>query len=818
MKKLSISNIVNLFLALAQSTGGKVDETKTSTPELSQVARQVAGEGIVLLKNDGVLPFKSDDVVSVFGRVQNDYFYVGYGSGGDVKPPYKVSLMEGIKNNGKVSVNEELAGLYKSWSEKNPPDEGFWGHWPMNFPEMPISQEVVKGAREKSNVALVVIGRAAGEDREQKLKKGSFLLTDEERALLDKVTGEFDKVVVLLDTGNVIDMSWTEEYGNKLSAILIGWQGGMESGNAVADVLSGVVNPSGRLTDTIARHYEDYPSSKDFGNRKYNNYTEDVYVGYRYFSTFNQDAVLYPFGYGLSYTTFKTDGKVTFDGKKGEVKISVENTGDVAGKEVVQVYVQAPQGKLGKPLRSMVAFAKTDLIEKGEKEDLSLTFGIEDLMSYDDKGYTGYRSCYIAETGEYKVYVGTNVRDAVEVGSFNLDTLHVVGADESCPVRIEHQFDVLYPELKDGKYQKAYRPVAVETRCLKDRIIDRLPQEIEQKVDFNMDFCDVKDGVLSMDRFIASLSDEELELLSHGDYKMNSPLGTNGNAGAFGGISEGLRARHIPPVITTDGPSGIRLLVRASLLPCGTALASTWNKSLVQELYAEVSKEMVDRGSDVLLAPGMNIHRDPLCGRNFEYFSEDPVLTGYMASAVVKGIQSQGVSACPKHFACNSQETNRNRNDSRVSERALREIYLKAFKIVIDDANPKLIMASYNRINRVLNSNNYDLTTTILRDEWGYDGVVTTDWWMVNEKSPEFEGVKANAYRIRSQVDVFMPGGDRLFGKGDGSTMSALKKGALTRGEMQRCARNVLNFILNTPALRDKVKRQLVEKSQIKRK
>lgn len=807
MKKLSISKFVNLFLSLAQSTGGKVDESKTSTAEMSAVARKTAGEGIVLLKNNGVLPFKAEDTVSVFGRVQNDYFYVGYGSGGDVKPSYRVSLMEGLKNNGKVKFNTELADIYKGWSEKNPPDEGFWGHWPMNFPEMPISVDQVKRAREISDVALVVVGRAAGEDREQKLKKGSFLLTNEERALLDKVTAEFSKVVVLLDTGNVIDMSWAEEYGDKLSAILIAWQGGMESGNAVADVLSGDVNPSGRLTDTIARKYSDYPSSKDFGNKKFNNYTEDIYVGYRYFSTFDEGAVLYPFGYGLSYTTFCVDGKVNFDGCLATVDISVENTGEVAGKEVVQVYVEAPQGKLGKPLRSMVTFDKTDLIEKGGKQSIQLRFDLNDLKSYDDKGHTGYRSCYVVEEGEYKVYVGSNVRDAKLVGSFVVDRMHVYESEESCPVRIEHQFDVLYPEYKDGKYQKAYRPVAVETRLLKDRIIDRLPQEIEQKVDFNMDFCDVKDGILSMDRFIASLSDEELELLTHGHYKMNSPLGASGNAGAFGGISEGLRARHIPPVITTDGPSGIRLLTRASLLPCGTALASTWNERLVEELYQEVSKEMLDRGSEVLLAPGMNIHRDPLCGRNFEYLSEDPVLTGYMASAIVKGIQSQGVSACPKHFACNSQETNRNRNDSRVSERALREIYLKAFKIVIDEADPRLIMVSYNRINSVLNSNNYDLTTTILREEWGYKGLVTTDWWMVNEKSPEFEDVKANAYRVRSQVDVFMPGGDRLFGKGDDTILSALKKGALTRGEMQRCARNVLNFILNTPILRDKVKR-----------
>ncbi len=807
MKKLSISKFVNLFLSLAQSTGGKVDETKTSTEEMSRLARMTAGEGIVLLKNDGVLPFKAEDTVSVFGRVQNDYFYVGYGSGGDVKPPYRVSLMEGLRNSGKVAINENLADIYTKWSAVNVPDEGFWGHWPMNFPEMPIDDDTISEARKASNIALVVIGRAAGEDREQKLKKGSFLLTDDERELLDKVTDKFDKVVVLLDTGNVIDMSWTEEYGNKLSAILIAWQGGMESGNAVADVLTGVVNPSGRLTDTIARHYSDYPSSNDFGNKQYNNYTEDVYVGYRYFSTFDNDAVLYPFGYGLSYTDFNIDGKVSFDGCLATVDITVENTGNVSGKEVVQVYVEAPQGKLGKPLRSMVTFDKTDLIASGQKQQLSLRFDLEDLMSYDDKGHTGFRNCYVVEAGEYKVYLGANVRDAKEIGSFVVDSTYVHETEESCPVRIEHQFDVLYPKFQDGTYHKAYRPVAVESRCLKDRIVNNLPEEIEQKVDFNMDFCDVKDGILSMDRFIGSLSDKELELLTHGHYKMNSPLGASGNAGAFGGISGGLRSRHIPPVITTDGPSGIRLLTRTSLLPCGTALASTWNEKLVEELYGELSKEMLDRGSEVLLAPGMNIHRDPLCGRNFEYLSEDPVLTGYMASAIVKGIQSSGGSACPKHFACNSQETNRNHNDSRVSERALREIYLKAFKIVIDEAKPRLIMVSYNRINSVLNSNNYDLTTTILRGEWGYEGLVTTDWWMVNEESPEFEGVRANAYRVRSQVDVFMPGGDRVSGRGDKSILTALKKGNLTRGELQRSARNVLNFILNTPVLNAKVKR-----------
>lgn len=806
MKKPSISKLVNFFIALAQSTGGEVDHSRPTTEEMSRLARKTGAEGIVLLKNDGALPLKDNDVLSVFGRVQNDYFYVGYGSGGDVKPPYKVSLMEGIKNSG-IAINEKLAGIYSDWCKKNPPDEGFWGHWPLCFPEMPIADDVVEEASKSSTVAAVVIGRAAGEDREQKLVKGGYLLTDDERALLKKVTNHFDKVVVLLDAGNIMDMSWVEEYGDKLSAVLYLWQGGMESGNAVADVLRGKVNPSGHLTDTIARKYTDYPSSKDFGKRKFNNYREDVYVGYRYFSTFDEGAVIYPFGYGLSYTTFDTKGEFTFDGKNARLNVTVKNTGDREGKEVAQVYVEAPQGKLGKPLRSLVAFAKTDDIPAGEESTLALTFNLDDVVSYDDKGHTGYKSCYIAEVGEYKVYLGDNVRDAVQVGTFTLDTPYVVSAEECCPVRAEAEFDVLYPVVKEGKIEKAYRKVAVESRCLKDRITSRLPKEIEQKVDFNIDFCDVKDGVVSLDRFISSLSDTELEMLSHGDYRMNSPLGTKGNAGAFGGICDSLRARHVPPVTTTDGPSGIRLLVGASLLPCGTALASTWNEKLVEELYSAVGKEMVARGSDVLLAPGMNIHRDPLCGRNFEYLSEDPVVSGRIASAIVKGVQREGVSACPKHFACNSQETNRNHNDSRVSERALREIYLKGFKIVVDEAKPKLIMTSYNRINSVLNSNNYDLTTSILRREWGYTGLVTTDWWMVNEKSPDFDGIRANAYRIRGQVDVLMPGGDRLFAKGNNSTLKALKEGALTRGELQRGARNVLNFILSTPVLRDKIKK-----------
>ncbi len=300
---------------------------------------------------------------------------------------------------------------------------------------------------------------------------------------------------------------------------------------------------------------------------------------------------------------------------------------------------------------------------------------------------------------------------------------------------------------------------------------------------------------------MAQLSAEELEILCRGDLKMDCPLGAVGNAGGFGGISESLRAKGIPPVIVSDGPSGIRLMTYTSLLPCGTAIACSWNTELTEKLHNKVAEEMRIKGSNVLLGPGMNIHRDPLCGRNFEYFSEDPVLSGKISSAVVKGLQFGGVSACPKHFACNNQETNREKNDSRVSERALREIYLKGFEICVKEAAPLNIMTSYNKINGIWNHYNYDLCTTVLRGEWGYKGNVMTDWWMQSSKDPDFKKVKNSAYRVRSQVDLLMPGANKISEKYDGSVLKSYVKGGLTLGEMQRSAKNVLNFIIMCEAV-----------------
>ena len=800
-----VSDIGALVTNAVSQTSVSVDgEPEKSTPEISALCRKIGAEGIVMLKNRShVLPLSKDRVVSVFGRVQKDYFYVGYGSGGDVNAPYKVSLIDGLRANENITVNEELAAVYEKWIEENPVNDGIWGNWPMCYEEMPVTSELVETASKCSDTAVIVIGRAAGEDRENTLTPGSYYLTKEEQLLLDKVCRYFEKVVVLLDCGSIIDMSWAKRYDSRISSILYVWQSGMESGNAVADVLSGKVSPSGKLADTIALTYEDYPSSGNFGNKLYNEYAEDIYVGYRYFETFAKDRVLYPFGYGESYTDFAvtvTAARVT--GNTLSIYVNVKNIGETySGKQTVQAYVNAPQGALGKPLRSLVAFEKTGLLAPGEEEKLKLSFDIDSLASYDDSGLSGHKNAYVLEKGEYKVYVGTDVRSASLVKKFTIPAIKVVKqcVQAAAPDPKNPFLRLRAKTAENGEIKAVTEFAPVMKESLRKRILDNLPPAYPMTDDKGIKLKDVKDGKATMESFVAQLSLTELEAISRGDYIMNSPLGARGNAGAFGGVLPSLREKGVPPMITTDGPSGIRLGAYCSLLPNGAVLACSFNRSLVTELYAELGKEMKNRGSDILLAPGMNIHRNPLCGRNFEYFSEDPLLTGEIAASVVNGIQSQGVSACPKHFACNNQETNRIYNDSRVSERALREIYLKGFEICVKKASPKNIMTSYNKINGVWGHYNYDLCTTILRGEWGYNGNVMTDWWMRSSKSPEFSSTRNQAYRVRAQVDVLMPGGSRLgYRIPDGSIVASYNaKDGITLGELQRTAMNVLRFAMN---------------------
>lgn len=331
-------------------------------------ALKSAEESIVLLKNDNnTLPLKKEQVVSVFGRCQIDYFYVGYGSGGDVNAPYSINLIEGLKNKN-VHINNDLLKIYDDWCKDNPVNHGFWGHWPMNYPEMTVDSALVSKAGKDSDIALVVIGRAAGEDRENKLEKGSYYLTDEEINMLNLVTANFDKVAVIMNCGNIIDMSWLKKYGDKISSVIYAWQCGMESGNALANILTGAVTPSGKLTDTIAQNYADYPSADNFGSKKFNNYEEDIYVGYRYFETFCPDKVLYPFGFGLSYTEFEIEPlEFAQIDNKFNVSVKVKNIGQCDGKEVVQIYVNAPKANSARQKKVWLLLLKPEHLHPMKK-------------------------------------------------------------------------------------------------------------------------------------------------------------------------------------------------------------------------------------------------------------------------------------------------------------------------------------------------------------------------------------------------------------------------------------------------------------------
>lgn len=774
--------------ALAQSEAHH-NPDKIITPGMPQIMRSVAAQSAVLLENR-VLPLASGTRVSVFGRVQIDWFATGYGSGGDVNAPYIVGLLEALRGCGGLHVNESLAQTYERFCVENPANHGVWGKWPRSHPEMAVTPELVRQARKHSDQAVIVIGRSSGEDREATLEPGSYYLTQEERDLLRQVTAAFPDAILLLNIGAVMDFSFLREY--RFGAVMILWQGGMESGNAAADLLLGRVTPSGRLTDTIALNYDDYPSASHFGEKNANEYWEDIYVGYRWFETFGKEKVLYPFGHGLSYTTFRA----TVDSQDPLIyQASVTNTGSRSGKDTLMLFVEKPCGVLGNPARELVAFAKTRELFPGDTQVLTLECSAYQISSYDDSGLTGNKSCYVIQPGDYRFYLGENVRDAAHVGTLQVAEQMIVArlSEAAAPVRP-------FPVLANQEGTATERKASAKTTNLKQIILDALPEELFITGDRGLKLKDVQQGTISLDTFVAQLSNDEMEALSRGAYIMNHPLGARGNAGIFGGVTESLREKGIPVITTTDGPSGIRLYDSCSLMPIGTALASTFDTELVEELCAHIGKEMVDRGSDVLLAPGMNIHRNPLCGRNFEYFSEDPLLTGRIAAAYVRGIQSAGVAACPKHFACNNQEYNRRRTDSVLSERALREIYLKGFEICVKEAAPKTIMTSYNQINGVWGHYHYELVKTILRDEWGFDGLVITDWWMQYAPSPEFPRLKDNAYRVRSRVDVLMPGArsfSDLRRTPDGSLLAACKKeGGITLGELQLTAKNVLNCVL----------------------
>ena len=763
-------------------------------------AAEVVSEGIVMLKNDNnALPLEKNEDIALFGRIQFNYYKSGTGSGGMVNVSKITGIPEGLSDCG-IKINKELSDAYEKWLLENPFDIGEgWGGEPWSQKEMPLSDELVRSVSEKCGKAVVIIGRTAGEEQENRVEEGSFLLTEAEKDMLTKVRGAFEKMIVLLNVGNLIDLEFIEEL--RPDSLLYVWQGGMTGGTGTAAVLTGKVSPSGKLPDTVAYSISDYPSDPYFGNTESNSYAEDIYVGYRYFETFAKDRVRYPFGFGLSYTTFDIN-VVSCEASENAValKISVKNTGNSAGKEVVQVYLEAPQGKLGKPARVLCGFEKTKTLAPDEEQVLEIKTDLRDFASYDDSGVTGNRFCRILEAGEYNFYAGSDVRSAKKVLSKELNEDIVVErlTQAMAPVR---EFQRIRPESDGEGYKAVFEAVPLNEVDEDKRRLDNLPAEIPQTGDRGIKLCDVVSGKNTMTEFIAQLTDYDLSCIIRGE-GMGSPRVTAGTASAFGGVSDSLTALGIPAGCCSDGPSGMRMDcgTKAFSIPIGTLIASTFNKELVTELFTLLGLEMTANNVDCLLGPGMNIHRHPLNGRNFEYFSEDPYLTGEIAAAELDGLHSVGVTGTIKHFCGNNQETNRHFLESVVSERALREIYLRGFEIAVKKGKAQTVMTTYGIVNGLWTSASYDLNTVILRQEWGFEGFVMTDWWANINQRGQWADKTNFAAMARAQNDVYMVCADG--GKHNDNTLEALEKGTLTRAELQRNAMNVLGFIIGTNAMK----------------
>jgi beta-glucosidase len=764
-------------------------------------AAKMVSEGIVMLKNNNnALPLDTDKEVAVFGRIQFHYYKSGTGSGGMVNVTKVVNILDGLIDNG-VKVNEKLLDTYRKWDKENPFDLGEgWGGEPWSQKEMPLDEGLVKETAKSCETAIVIIGRTAGEEQDNRLEAGSYLLSDDEIAMLTVVRENFKKVVLLLNVGNIIDMTDINRIAP--DAVLYVWQGGMTGGKGTADVLTGKVSPSGKLPDTIAYKASDYPSDANFGREKNRDiYAEDIYVGYRYFETFAKEKVLYPFGFGLSYTEFeiKTEkAEIT----EGAVKLSasVKNIGSYKGKEVIEVYCEAPQGRLGKAARVLCGFEKTRELVPQEEQVVEIAVDIAKLASYDDSGVTGNKSCYVLEAGEYKFYVGSDVRSAEYACSFEQGEDLVTERLTQALAPVE-SFERIKPVCEGGAFSIGREAVPVSEVDESARRLEKLPKEIAYTGDKGIKLWDVKNGKNTMDEFIAQLSDYDLSCIIRGE-GMGSPRVTAGTASAFGGVSENLNGFGIPAGCCSDGPSGMRLDcgTKAFSLPNGTMIASSFNKELTSELFAFMGLEMAANKVDCLLGPGMNIHRHPLNGRNFEYFSEDPFLTGKMAAAELKGMAGAGVTGTIKHFCANNRETNRHFIDSVVSERALREIYLKGFEIAVKEGGASSVMTTYGRVNGLWTAGNFDLNTVILREEWGFKGFTMTDWWAninVRGKEPDKTDLAAMA---RAQNDVYMvcPDGE----KNDDNTLAALENGGIEKCELQRNAANICGFLLHTNALK----------------
>lgn len=803
-----ISKYVARFFSTAQAQNGGIDPSKKPHPEMVKIIDKVGAEGTILLQNnEHLLPLKKDKKVAIFGRCQIDTLCVGYGSGGDVITYYKKNIIDSFVNNNDFDINSVFKESYKEFAINHPLSNKGWGEWPFNYEEMLLEESFIKDNKREDETAIIIIGRASGEDRDNVLKEGSYFLTSEEHKMLECVTSLYKEVVLVLNIGNIIDFSFLNKY--PISSVLLAYQGGMETGEIIERVIAGKDSPTGKLPFTIAKNYRDYPSSQNFGHRYKNFYKEDIYVGYRFFETFKKDSVIFPFGFGLNYSSF--DVKVLSimnDSYKTTIRISVENTGDYIDQEVVQIYLEKPSYNIDEPKLILVGFKKTKDLKPREKQFFAIDINLLDFSSFSDDDPD--KSFYAIFGGVYKFYLGNSVRNVRLINkeyfpsNFIKDTLLISNQ--------KYHFKRLKNDFGNVRFSKTDK----YNIDLKNRIIEDIPKSYSLQPTKQYHLSMVENGQISLEEFVSSLSLEEMEALSRGDKIMNSPLGAKGNAAVFGGVTKSLEEKGIRPISVCDGPSGIRLKATSSLLPIGLMVSSTWNPELVNKLYSQVALEMKERDVEVLLGPGMNIIRNPLCGRNFEYYSEDPFLSASIGIGMVNGIQENGCGVAIKHFACNNQEFNRTFNNSIVSERALREIYLRNFEKVVKEAKPFSVMTSYNKINSVYAHYNYGLNNVFLRKECAFDGLIMTDWWMRDARDPNFRKLFRQAYRIRSGVNLLMPGA-KMFGKpgNDGTLLKSLgKKNGITIGEIERNSEYILSSIISLDLKAKKEEDSIKEKNK----
>ncbi len=782
----------------------------TGSTEHRELSINAAKEGMVLLKNDrNVLPLRKGSKVALFGKGSFDYVKGGGGSG-DVTVAYCRNLYDGLKAlKEHVSIYEELSVFYREHVEDQYAD----GAVPGMTVEPAVPAELLKKACAFTDTAVITICRYSGEGWDRKstvdilnknlsgqeeyltkksselFENGDFYLTHAETTMVNTVKEHFSKVIVVMNVGGMVDTGWFAKE-DKIQSVMMAWQGGMEGGLAAAELLCGIGNPSGKLSDTLANSLEDYPSTYNFHeSESYVDYTDDIYVGYRYFETIPgaADKVNYPFGFGLSYTRFLWS-LVSIKEQNGiiQIRVNVTNTGCMEGKEVIQIYAGAPQGLLGKPAKSLVAFQKTRLLQAGEAQFLNFEIPVDSMASYDDLGKV-QKSAYVLEAGEYVFFIGTSVRDVEK-----LDFVYTVSqkriskqlSEKIAPTSLKERM------LADGSYEQlpqkdANNPDACGLEKMTLDTVDGFAPAVRAVPSHHLwneiykkgirPFDEVAEGKLTIGEFLDQMTDEEVAHL----------LGGQPNTGVANTLGYGNMPEYgIPNIMTADGPAGLRILpecgVNTTAWPCSTLLACTWDRDIVYAVGEAGAKEVKENNIAVWLTPAINIHRSPLCGRNFEYYSEDPLLTGKMAAAMVRGIQSQHIGASVKHFALNNKETNRRNSDSRVSERAAREIYLKAFEIIVKEASPWTIMSSYNIINGHRASENKELLVDILREEWGFEGMVTSDWWTCAEHYKE----------VIAGNDVKMGCGypERL--------LEAKALGLISREEMNACAKRVLELIL----------------------